>query len=135
MHIMKPLILPALLLFTASSYLFGASLVQSFYDRVKPENRRLYQKVRTGEEWKNPFLVATAHGIVVNRNVKAISPKDIVSYLLSLPSESWPYGRIVALSQIPIQDATSSPIIDEYLAQAQKELKTIQIKVLIWPSN
>lgn len=121
---------------------FGGMLVAgetpalaAFHERIKAQDPRLYRKVRDAPDWKNPFLVARAGGIVINLYSKAVAADKLVSMLIGLPESAWPYGRVVALSEIAIQDGESAPRIGRHFNEAKKALETAGIDVVIWPSN
>ena len=63
--------------------------------------------------WKNPYLVVREDGIglvdLSNHEVHILKPEEIPAELASLPSDAWPYGRVVlvaeAVPKIPTDQA------------------------------
>jgi hypothetical protein len=63
--------------------------------------------------WKNPYLIVREDGIglvdLSNHEVHILKPEEVPAELVSLPSEAWPYGRVVlvaeAVPKIPTDQA------------------------------
>ena len=53
--------------------------------------------------WKNPYFVVRDDGIgfvdLSNREVRILKPEEIPAELVSLPSDAWPYGRVVLIAE------------------------------------
>ena len=53
--------------------------------------------------WKNPYLVVREDGIgrvdLANHEVHMLKMEEVPAELVSLPSNAWPYGRVVLIAQ------------------------------------
>ena len=62
-----------------------------------------YPTFRDMSGWKNPYLVVREDGIgrvdLSNHEVHILKPEEIPAELVSLPSDAWPYGRVVLVSE------------------------------------
>jgi hypothetical protein len=60
--------------------------------------------------WKNPYLVVREDGIgfvdLSNREVHILKVEEIPAELVSLPSDAWPYGRVVMVAEAVPKDAS-----------------------------
>lgn len=54
-------------------------------------------------DWKNPYLVVRDDGIgfvdISNHEIRVLTPEQIPAELVSLPSNAWPYGRVVLVTE------------------------------------
>ncbi len=62
-----------------------------------------YPKFEDMSGWKNPYFVVREDGIgfvdLQNREVRILKPEEIPAELVSLPSDAWPYGRVVLIAE------------------------------------
>ncbi len=62
-----------------------------------------YPSVRDMTGWQNPYLVVRDDGIgfvdLSNREIHLLKPEEIPAELVSLPSNAWPYGRVVLVTE------------------------------------
>jgi len=75
--------------------------------RIGPPKARIYKSIRDGRDWKNPILIIGRDGVelrttLVVPGTNIVSIKDLRQALIELPLSSWPYGRVVALSDAGI---------------------------------
>ena len=61
---------------------------------------------------------------------------DLQRTLIELPVAAWPYGRVVAVSEIGIvaSDGTDKKPIADNLNMTLAILKTLQVNIERWPS-
>ena len=93
-----------------------------------------YQAVTDAKDWRNPFLVVHADGIELIGVTGRISPAALPSTLERLPRSAWPYGRVVAVSEVGIRSGSDSEQIRQNLAKVLQALKHLGIEVSRWPS-
>jgi hypothetical protein len=66
--------------------------------------------------WKNPYLVVREDGIgfvdLSNREIHILTPEEIPAELVALPTEAWPYGRVVLVAQAAPKNPTEEAKAD-----------------------
>jgi hypothetical protein len=107
----------------------------SFLPNLPPANPKAYSSVRVGEDWENPYLVIHPNGVQILHANKLVEPNDLKAALASLPNIAWPYGRVVAVSEIGIRSGNNDQMIEEVLNQVLSILHTLDITVSMWPSS
>ena len=107
-------------------------------NRIPPPDPNKYRSVRDARDWQNPFLMVQANGIRPIRAAKGtptMSPVDVVVYLKKLPSTAWPYGFVVAVSEIGF---LRPPGDDDRIKRNREELVRLLeeagVKVSLWPA-
>ena len=62
-----------------------------------------YPSISNMTAWKNPYLVVREDGIgfvdLSNREIHVLKQEEIPAELVALPSNAWPYGRVVLVAQ------------------------------------
>ncbi len=63
-----------------------------------------YQHIRDMKNWQNPYLIVRADGIAmfdaVDNTETVLKPDDLLPALAELPASKWPYGRVVAATEV-----------------------------------
>jgi len=114
--------------------------LKSLDARIGQANIRLYRSIRDEKDWKNPKLVIRREGIeVIASGVSApriVSPADLKQALIALPLNGWPYGRVVAVSEIGIRepDRSDDKAIADNLQATLAILKGLNVTADRWPS-
>jgi len=71
-------------------------------ERIPAPDPTKYPRFSNMTDWKNPYLVVREDGIgfvdLSNREVHILKPEEIPAELVALPSEAWPYGRVVLIA-------------------------------------
>jgi hypothetical protein len=109
--------------------------------RIGPANPQRYKSILDAKDWENPYLVVRRDGIEViakalSSGRQTVNAADLQRPLIELPVAAWPYGRVVALSDIGIvaPDGADNQPINENREAALAILKALQIAVERWPS-
>jgi hypothetical protein len=72
-------------------------------ERIPAPDPTKYPRFSNMTDWKNPYLVVREDGIgfvdLSNREVHILKPEEIPAELVALPSDAWPYGRVVLVAQ------------------------------------
>lgn len=65
-------------------------------------------------KWRNPYMILRADGVAYFDTADSaeiqLKPDEILGMLAHLPASSWPYGRVVAISENAVkgeQDAVA----------------------------
>src|SRR5450631_3640586 len=103
-------------------------------DQIPPPSKSLYLAVRSQDAWSNPFVsvdkdMLTLRIIMPDANpspdgqgglLRPVNARkrtlqirlaDLPDALTALPTEAWPYGRVVAIAEAPTQNKTARPEI------------------------
>jgi hypothetical protein len=71
-------------------------------ERIPAPDPKKYPPFSKMNDWKNPYLVVREDGIgfvdLSNREIHILKPEEIPAELVSLPSDAWPYGRVVLIA-------------------------------------
>jgi hypothetical protein len=65
-----------------------------------------YRDMTDMKNWRNPYLVALPEGVGLldpnNNELRLLKTTEVLEALAALPSSAWPYGRVVVLTENPI---------------------------------
>jgi Tol biopolymer transport system component len=105
--------------------------------RVPHANRERYENVRDALKWENPFIIVRPEDIEVRlpRTQQVIKVEGLAAHLASLPISAWPYGRVVALQEIGIQNRGDRSAIKNSFRKVQTILENLDLETYLWPSN
>jgi hypothetical protein len=85
-------------------------------ERIPAPDPTKYPPFSKMTDWKNPYLVVREDGIgfvdLSNREVHILKPEEIPAELVSLPSDAWPYGRVVLIAQAVPKDASDQTKVE-----------------------
>src|SRR5688572_12177625 len=108
--------------------------------KIPPADRRRYMAVRSSEEWKNPYLMATATGFELKSasspQPRVVLVKNLQQELADLPISDWPYGRVAVVQSPSIvpADAPCVKAMDRNIEEARKILKALGAEEWGWPA-
>jgi hypothetical protein len=124
-------------------------------DQIPPPSKSLYLAVRSQDAWANPFVsvdkdMLTLRIIMPDANPSPdgqggllrpanarkrtlqIRLSDLPDALTALPTEAWPYGRVVAIAEAPTQNKTVRPEIRRKVEATIQTLNDLGIVVDEW---
>jgi hypothetical protein len=124
-------------------------------DQVPPPAKSRYLAVHTRESWANPFLtvgretirmrvilpdaIAGAYGTgTMLRPADArkqeldIRPADLPTALAAVPPGAWPYGRVVAVEETPVETKADRPAVRRNVEATIQVLNDLGIVVDEW---
>src|SRR5262244_3222943 len=82
-------------------------------NRIPKSDPKKYQAIQDANDWKNPFLVIRPEGVEI-RGITPLGrgiPVDAVFGILEgLPDSAWPYGLIVAVSNVGVVSSSRDNI-------------------------
>ncbi|MGB6386575.1 MAG: hypothetical protein WBE52_20735 [Terriglobales bacterium] len=85
-------------------------------ERIPAPDPTKYPPFHNMTDWKNPYLVVREDGIgfvdLSNREVHILKPEEIPAELVSLPSDAWPYGRVVLIAQAVPKDPSDQTKVE-----------------------
>jgi hypothetical protein len=109
--------------------------------KIPPPDPRKYVDIRDGKDWRNPFLAINRDG--VSLMVKAVSVNEwkevplekLADTLIALPTEAWPYGRVIGVMESGVRSLNDDESIKRNKAETEKILKSLGLTVNWWPSS
>jgi hypothetical protein len=102
---------------------------------VSPANPEIINGIQDAKDWKNPWLEVRGDGIYVVGSKGPLTIKQTEQLLLALPSNAWPLGRLVVVSQNPLQNPADRAKMNANQSSLISMLKSHQIEINFWPSG
>lgn len=63
-----------------------------------------YDHIQNMKQWRNPYLIVRSDGIALFDSADSaeiiLKPDEVLAALARLPASYWPYGRVVAATEI-----------------------------------
>jgi hypothetical protein len=63
-----------------------------------------FHDIHVTKSWKNPYLIVKPEGValldVANNEEHIMHPDELTRKLAQLPDSAWPYGRVVAVTEV-----------------------------------
>ena len=117
----------------------GSSQETHVLDSVPEPNDEEIRKIRTPEQWHNPFVVVDSDGyeLILHdqpRTAVGMSLCELEKALLKLPLERWPLGRVVAVSENGLRSPGDNEKIAKNLEELKRMLRSHKLRVELWPS-
>jgi len=126
--------------------------------RIPLPTKSMYVDVHDPSAWHNPFLAIGPDMITlrieqVDANTSAIGkgtmlrpegarrqeiqirPSSLADAMVALPQGAWPYGRVVAVAELPGAPAKDRPKIRRNVESAIQQLNDLGIVVEEWPTR
>jgi hypothetical protein len=106
---------------------------------IGPPVAEKYQAIRDAQDWLNPFLSVCPQGVVfsvrsLSRETKTIHVEELKQTLRTLPTQAWPYGRIVALSYCSIGNPGDKEAQQQRMRDVEAVLGSLELERRLWPS-
>ena len=124
-------------------------------DQIPPPSKSLYLAVRSQDAWANPFVsvdkdMLTLRIIMPDANpspagqgglLRPVNARkqtlqirfaELPDALAALPTEAWPYGRVVAIAEDPTTNRTIRPEIRRKMEATIQTLNDLGIVVDEW---
>ncbi len=124
-------------------------------DQIPPPSKSLYLAVRSQDAWANPFVsvdkdMLTLRIIMPDANpspagqgglLRPVNARkqtlqirfsELPDALAALPTEAWPYGRVVAIAEAPTTNRTIRPEIRRKMEATIQTLNDLGIVVDEW---
>jgi hypothetical protein len=85
-------------------------------ERIPAPDPTKYPPFSKMTDWKNPYLVVREDGIgfvdLSNREIHILKQEEIPAELVALPSDAWPYGRVVLIAQAVPKDPSDQTKVE-----------------------
>ncbi len=125
---------------------------------VPPPSKNVYLAVRSISSWQNPFLTVDDDSVTLHvlqpdaiptsmgqgtllrptsarRQDLTIRVSDLPTALTSLPSNDWPYGRVIAIEEQEGVPSTQRPAMRRTVEATIQTLNDLGIVVDEWNDN
>ncbi len=71
---------------------------------IPPADAAKYEHISDMKNWRNPYLIVRVDGVALldaadNAEI-ILKPDDVLGALAHLPASNWPYGRVVAVTEM-----------------------------------
>ena len=126
--------------------------------RIPLPTKSMYIDVHDPSAWSNPFLAVGPDMITMRieradantsdvgkgtmlrpaaarRQEVQIRPSSLADAMVALPQGAWPYGRVVAVAELPNASAKDRPKIRRNVESAIQQLNDLGIVVEEWPTR
>jgi len=126
--------------------------------RIPLPTKSMYVDVHDPSAWHNPFLAIGPNMITLRieqvdantsdigkgtmlrpeaarRQEIQIRPSSLADAMVALPQGAWPYGRVVAVAELPGAPAKDRPKIRRNVEAAIQQLNDLGIVVEEWPTR
>ncbi len=107
---------------------------------IPPADPALYAGVRSASEWRNPVLVVFPDAVELrvqgpDAGVRRIALEELRHALTGLALGAWPYGRVVAVTNVGILSSRDDEArIDRLTNQILDLARSLGLEVVRWPS-
>jgi len=108
-------------------------------DGVPSADMNSVHKVASLEAWKNPFLVVRPEGVELvssrgSSGANSVSVDRMREILVSLPTEAWPLGRVVAVQELGIRSGNDDELIAANVKALERMLSGLGVQINWWPT-
>jgi hypothetical protein len=108
-------------------------------DSVPEPNDEEIRKIRTAEDWHNPYVMVYRDNFELILPDRARTPErlllaELEKSLLDLPVTRWPVGRVVAVQEIAIRSAGDDEKIAKNIRALKRMLQAHKVRVDLWPT-
>lgn len=128
-------------------------------EQIPPPSKTRYMAIHTKDSWDNPFLVVSSKTVslrVMNpapptssllpsgsmmqpksarKNLLELRLSNMAEALASIPQESWPYGRVVAVQEDPAEVSADRVQVRRNIEATMQILNNLGIVAYEWPSG
>jgi hypothetical protein len=108
-------------------------------DFVPAPNDEEIRKIRTADEWHNPYVMVyrDAYELILHdqaRTEARLSLAELEATILKMPRERWPLGRVVAVQEIALRSAGDDAKIAVAMKALKRMLQSHKVRVDRWPT-
>jgi hypothetical protein len=103
---------------------------------ARPEK---YRGLRDMKGWRNPYLIIRTDRVGLldpdNHEERILKPEELTQALGNLPASAWPYGRVVAVTEIGVRGSADDDVkIRKNRAIVAGTLESMQVLINWVPS-
>ena len=129
---------------------------RALLDQIPPPAKSRYMAIRSRNDWQNPFLIIGKKTVslrimyppppqsnlipghllqptAARKRVLDLRLNDLSEALASVPTESWPYGRVAAIEEDPREVSSDRVQIRRNVEATIEMLNNLGVVVYEWP--
>jgi hypothetical protein len=73
-----------------------------------------YDHIQSMKQWRNPYLIVRSDGVALYDSADSaeiiLKPDEVLAALARMPVSNWPYGRVVAATEIGVRNSEQDGI-------------------------
>jgi hypothetical protein len=77
---------------------------QAVLQNIPEPNHAQFDHIQDMKQWRNPYLIVRADGVALYDSADSaeiiLKPDEVLAALAKLPASDWPYGRVVAATEV-----------------------------------
>jgi hypothetical protein len=77
---------------------------QAILQAIPDADPAKFDHIQNTRNWRNPYLIVRADGVALYDTADSaeiiLKPEEVIGALAQLPRSDWPYGRVVAATEI-----------------------------------
>lgn len=105
---------------------------------VPPASEK-YRTMADRKGWRNPYLILRPDGVALldpdNHLERILKPGELTQALGNLPLSAWPYGRVVAVTEVTLRNSPDDDVkIRKNRALVAGTLESMQVLINWIPS-
>jgi hypothetical protein len=127
-------------------------------ENIPPPSKTPYMAIHTRQSWANPFLIVGKstvnltimypdlapantpgsdflHPAAARRRVLDLRLEDLPEALAALPENTWPYGRVVAVEEDPLEQRQDRAPVRRNVEATMQVLNDLGVVIDEWPSS
>lgn len=127
-------------------------------DSIPPPSKTTYLAIHTRQSWANPFLIVGKstvnltimypdlvpantpgsdflHPAAARRRVLDLRLADLPEALAALPENTWPYGRVVAVEEDPLEQRQDRAQVRRNVEATMQVLNDLGVVIYEWPAS
>jgi hypothetical protein len=121
-------------------------------------SKNVYMSIHTRQSWNNPFLIVgksslnlsimypdnlpantpgndILHPAAARRRVLDLRLSDLPEALAALPQNTWPYGRVIAVEEDPLEQKQDRAQIRRNIEITMQTLTDLGVVIYEWPTG
>jgi len=121
-------------------------------------SKNIYMSIHTRQSWNNPFLIVSKSTVnlsimypdtlpantpgsdilrppAARRRVLDLRLSDLPEALVALPEDTWPYGRVIAVEEDPLEQKQDRAQIRRNVETTMQTLTDLGVVIYEWSAN
>jgi hypothetical protein len=115
----------------------AAASPEARIQQIPPADPAKYGQAPAHAEWRNPYLIIRKDGVGLldagNNEERLIKLEDLPKALAQLPPSAWPYGRVVAVTEIGVRASGDDVLIRKNRGIVLGTLENMHVLISIGP--
>jgi hypothetical protein len=82
---------------------------EAVLEGIRTADPTQYDHIRDMKQWRNPYLIIRTDGVALYDSADSaeiiVKPDELLAALARLPATNWPYGRVVAATEVGVRSS------------------------------